>query len=160
MGGYGSGRPWTAPYTAEQVEATRIQDVKRSLGLHYPEHTQLSFAGRPVELVWTACHFGGHRPWFLCPRCRRRAGRLFFLRSEVGCRECFRLPYESQREVAIHRSIRRERKIRLRLGGGPSICDPVPPKPRGMHWNTYFRLATSIDQAFTQTVKGLKDLAP
>src|SRR5262245_24978828 len=35
-----------------------------------------------VPLVWTSCHYGGNRPWFLCPgvvngrSCRRRVAIL------------------------------------------------------------------------------------
>jgi hypothetical protein len=28
----------------------------------------------------------------------------------------------------------------MRLGGSPSIIDPFPEKPLGMHWSTYHRL--------------------
>ena len=29
-----------------------------------------------VSLTWTRCHYGGRRPWFVCPRCGRRVGIL------------------------------------------------------------------------------------
>src|SRR5215208_3235674 len=33
----------------------------------------------PVPLTWTACNFGGERPWFMCPGagCGKRAAILF-----------------------------------------------------------------------------------
>jgi hypothetical protein len=30
--------------------------------------------------------------------------------------------------------------VRERLGGSPSLDDPFPEKPRGMHWRTYRKL--------------------
>lgn len=152
MGGYGSGRPSRVPYTAEQVSSARIQTARRTCGLRYPGQGYLSVGGRIAELDWTPCYFGGHRPWFLCPRCDRRAGRLFLWGSELGCRQCFGLPYECQREGAFYRAIRREQKIRLRLGGGPSVGDPIPWKPKGMHWQTYERLTACIRKTSQEIV--------
>jgi hypothetical protein len=36
--------------------------------------------------------------------------------------------------------MRRARAIRLKLGGSPSLADPFPEKPNGMHLRTYQRL--------------------
>ncbi len=48
------------------------------------------------SLVATSCFFGGKRYWFLCPRCNRRTGILYFVQSEYTCRSCSRLAYRSQ----------------------------------------------------------------
>ena len=54
-----------------------------------------------VRLTGSACHFGGQRYWFLCPRgCGRRAGVLY-LRSGLArfaCRKCLDLTYRSCQE--------------------------------------------------------------
>lgn len=154
MGGYGSGRRGHAPYTVEQVQQVTIEGARRRLGLCYPGDTSLPVWRQQIALDWTPCQFGGHRPWFVCPRCGRRVGALFGWGSDIGCRQCFGLPYESQREVPHHRAIRRERKIRLRLGGGPSVCDPIPWKPKGMHWRTYERLTARIRRASFEVTAG------
>src|SRR6266498_3966347 len=59
-----------------------------------------------VSLQWTACphlrqgpRLGRSypwRPWFLCPFCRRRAGKLYLGRDFVACRTCCKLRYASQ----------------------------------------------------------------
>jgi hypothetical protein len=38
------------------------------------------------------------------------------------------------------RAIAKARKFRMRLGGGPSVLDPLPGKPPRMHWRTYDRM--------------------
>jgi hypothetical protein len=39
--------------------------------------------------------------------------------------------------------------IRMRLGGEP--CGDFPPKPKGMHWRTYWRLKQKADEAEDQS---------
>lgn len=102
-----------------------------------------------VPLVWTRCHYGSRRPWFLCPgpeeqRCGRRAAILFGTPEEprLLCRTCCGLAYDSQRETPDCRALHRARKIRQRLG--PLLSNwqhPFPEKPKRMHWSTYERLA-------------------
>jgi hypothetical protein len=48
--------------------------------------------------------------------------------------------YASQSERPLDRSIRRTRKLRMRLGGGLSILDHFPDKPPRMHRRTYGKL--------------------
>ena len=53
-----------------------------------------------VQLVWTPCHYGGRRWWFLCPLggnvgCNRRVGVLYKRGRYFGCRHCHDLTYES-----------------------------------------------------------------
>jgi hypothetical protein len=95
-----------------------------------------------VLLDLQPCHFGGSRPWFICPgaSCGRRVGVLYGAGVYFLCRHCYRLAYESQREDVWNRMIRRERGIRERLGGSASLLEPFPWKPKGMHWRTYERM--------------------
>jgi hypothetical protein len=48
--------------------------------------------------------------------------------------------YASQCEPAWVMKLARAREIRRRLGGPASTGEPVPFKPRTMHWKTYRRL--------------------
>jgi hypothetical protein len=58
----------------------------------------------PAFIEWTPCHFGGARPWFVCPgimrgvACRRRVGKLYGAGRYFLCRHCYRLGHASQRE--------------------------------------------------------------
>src|SRR5450759_3272486 len=98
-----------------------------------------------VPLAWTPCHLGGERPWFVCSEgchSRTRGQRVAVLFDRYGffaCRNCCNLVYSSQQETPKFRRIRRARKIRVGLGGGESLADPFPEKPKGMHWSTYGR---------------------
>ena len=62
-----------------------------------------------IQVEWTPCNYGGHRPWFRCSSCNRRVmvlarqGRLF------RRWKCHHLPYGSQTEMRADRLIRKER---------------------------------------------------
>jgi hypothetical protein len=99
-----------------------------------------------IDLTWTACHFGGKRPWFVCRGCGRRCGVLYG-GVWFRCRHCYGLAYESTREKPHERTLRRVQAIRRRLGGSPNLLEPFPPKPPRMHWKTYWRLLEQADAA-------------
>jgi hypothetical protein len=103
--------------------------------------------GQRVPLVWTRCHLGGARPWFQCTGhsdgqgCGRRAAKLYLGRSSAfACRCCHNLAYASQSENPRYRAISRAQKLRMRLGASANLLERFPPKPRGMHRRTYYRL--------------------
>lgn len=125
----------------------------------YPDAVELSYTIWPgtedaekvrysVSITWTECNYGGQRPWFVCPKCGRRVGKLYlYFGKYFLCRHCWGLAYESQREDRAYRLMRKAQKIRRRLGGSPALGDPFPDKPKGMHWNTYRRLLREIEEA-------------
>ncbi len=109
----------------------------------------------PVLLDWTKCNFGGRRPWFVCPNCSQRVGKLYLSREHFYCRRCWRLGYQSQTENAGHRALLRAQRIRMRLGGSANICELFPWKPKGMHWKTYERLrqtANACENAYLRAL--------
>lgn len=114
--------------------------------------------GAPVKqhlpLEWTPCNYGGSRPWLLCPGCSRRVAILYG--APFYCRHCHDLAYESSRESASDRGIRKAQAIRERLRGSANMSLPFPPKPKGMHWETYYRLE---DEANVAYYRAMLDLA-
>jgi hypothetical protein len=123
-------------------------------GTQTPERVILSYRHRrgpggewedirePVLLAWTACNFGGERPWFICPGagCGRRVAILYGPGRYFLCRHCYDLVYESQRDNAMYRALHKAQSIRERLGGSANMMEPFPERPKGMHWSTYNRL--------------------
>jgi hypothetical protein len=106
-----------------------------------PGSTVWTHGTQHLLLTWTRCHFGGARPWFRCDGCGGRAAVLYLaIGSVFACRRCLGRAYRSQSETAANRSITKARKLRVRLGGGPSVLDPYPERPPRMHRRTYYRL--------------------
>lgn len=103
-----------------------------------------------VWVSWTQPNFGGQRPWLHCahPLCQRRCGRLFLDDPYLVCRSCAKVRYPSQMgEKAQHaQRFERAKALRAELGGEPAVGDPLPPRPKGMHRQTYERLCTEVLQ--------------
>ena len=112
-----------------------------------------------VSLDWTACNFGGERPWFMCPGtgCGRRVAILYGPGKYFLCRHCYDLVYESQRENEMHRALRRAQTIRERLRGSANMTKPFPDKPKGMHHETYWRLREEHDEAEIAQLAGMRE---
>ena len=99
-------------------------------------------------IEWTGCHYGGKRPWFLCPGCSKRRTKLYMPpgRALFRCRECWDLNYTSSqvRRKIFDETAHKIRRLKSKLGDDGLAWDPVPPKPKNMHWETYAALAEEI----------------
>ena len=97
-----------------------------------------------VPLEWTPCNYGGRRAWFLCPgernNCGRRVAKLYLRGRYFLCRHCHDLTYASQKVAVADRHLRRAQRIRTGLGGSANMLEPFPERPKGMHWDTYWKL--------------------
>ena len=106
-----------------------------------------------IPLEWSPWGLGGRRPWFRCPGdkrglpCGRRVAILYGAGKYFLCRHCYDLTYPSWNEEHPARMLRKARKLRQRLGGSGSLMDPFPEKPKGMHWQTYWRLEEQAREA-------------
>ncbi|HEY9909219.1 MAG TPA: hypothetical protein V6D18_16620 [Thermosynechococcaceae cyanobacterium] len=121
------------------------------------------------KIAWTSCNYGGQRPWFICPKCEQRSGKLF-LRIRPGrgidgaykCRRCLGLTYASsnasgnfQKEWDLEcRRIGRKLKAQENFHRG-SLKDfhsmgMLPEPPKGMHYRTYRRLAEKLRKSHQQ----------
>lgn len=107
-----------------------------------------------VHLSWSDCHFGGKRPWFLCPACDRRVGILYAERYYL-CRHCLNLNYQSTRERDFDRAAKQAGKIRDKLGWEPGILNHIGGKPEGMHEITFHRLISKYERYTRRAYKGM-----
>jgi hypothetical protein len=100
-----------------------------------------------VLLTATRPPFGGLRWWFVCPRTGRRAQKLFLPLGgrHFWSRDGYQLGYACQRETKTDRRFRKARKFKRSLGGDGEYGNPIPPKPKGMHWRTYERKAAQLE---------------
>ena len=149
MGGSGSGN--RSQYGRRTVESCQSIDVRRWMFEGYriaPE----------VSLTTTACHFGNARQWFVCPMqgCSRRVAKLYRVGGRFACRHCHRLAYRTQHENAYDRGLLKAQRIRMKLGGSPNMTLPFPPKPKGMRWSTYYRLANAEQGGVMRWDAGLR----
>lgn len=144
---------------------SRGRDVVVSIGLHADEdrlhlsyRVQVSGGGwenvqETVRTVRVACHYGGSRPYFLCPGiaygvvCERRVAKLYAASRYFLCRHCYRLSYACQREDDLDRAHRRANKLKRRLSQDSSRGAALLSRPRGMWRRTYDRHRTQIIKA-------------
>jgi hypothetical protein len=125
----------------------------RRVSLRYPFLDRLEAARYRVSMTmkncavahafrveWARCNFGGARPWFRCKWCDKRVGKLYCGGMFIGCRHCYCAVYECQRRGDKGRKHQQASKIRLSLGGPPTIAKPFPQRPRRMWRKTYARL--------------------
>jgi hypothetical protein len=130
-----------APGCKGQVHATFWIEGDR-LDLHID-----GAADATVPIEWTACRFGGERPWFRCPRCDARRGRLHYVAGSWACRVCHNLRYKSQRQRLPDRRLDRAHRIRRDVLGQEGyfrVGDPWPPRPRNMKLRRYWDLCMQI----------------
>jgi hypothetical protein len=116
---------------------------------HRPHNGEWEKVEQTVSFDRTPCNYGGHRTWFLCPRCWKRVAVLYGSGKYFFCRHCCDLIYSSQQESRPYRLLRKARKIRERMGGSANLSDSFPDKPKNMHWKTYWRLLDRAEHAST-----------
>ena len=111
----------------------------------------------PVWLDWTYCNYGNWRAWLLCPGkgCGRRVAILYG-GAIFACRYCHKLAYPCQRETALDRVARRANRIRRRLGWKEDIINPNGDKPKGMHWQTFWKLERQHNKFHGALLYGMK----
>ncbi len=146
--GYAGSLSWTRG--GEPCGDIRIKAHSNTLELFYRTRPagakEWKSVNEHIPLTQTAQNFGGTRQWFRCPACHHRC-LVLYGGAYFRCRSCSDLAYRSQREDAYGRQLSKARNIRARLGDkSGSLDDFLPPKPKGMHWQTYERLCEEYDQ--------------
>jgi len=145
---------WSWTRAGEPLGSVDVRTAADAVILTSEGSTERRSIEQRVPVTWTRCHLGGVRPWFRCTAsvdgrpCGRRVAKLYLRDAPVfACRHCCGLAYASQQEVPRHRAISRAQKLKMQLGGGPSLLDPFPGKPPRMHWRTFYRLFNKAAEA-------------
>jgi hypothetical protein len=112
---------------------TRFLPCEPALRLDYEVGPHQVPMCETVKLTFTACHFGGDRPWFRCPLCNCRCAVLWG-RGRFLCRTCQRVSYPSQNESIGSLAIRRVHEIRAALHAEPCLPIERIPRPRYMRY--------------------------
>lgn len=92
-----------------------------------------------TPFTFTQTQFGGERCWLQCLACGMRC-RIIYGGDHFRCRKCHNLKYETQYEQPWARAFTKIQKVRLQLGGTANMSEIFPPKPKSMHWKTYWQL--------------------
>jgi hypothetical protein len=154
---------WTWNWEGERVASISVQTERHSITLKYRGRSgeDWSDVAQRIPIVWTPCRFGSERPWLVCAvasdgvYCGRRVIKMYVAGRMFACRQCYGLVYASQQETVSQRGRRKAQKIRMRLGGSPSMMDDFPDRPRGMHEQTFERWRRIHDAAEERSTNGL-----
>jgi hypothetical protein len=126
---------WRDPDTQKETASISVYGGADRIVLSYSANGES--IRTEVPITKTACGFGGARPWFQCPRCSRRVGKLYLRGSRFACRTCQQLSYASQAEDACGRTWRKQNRLEAQLG-------PYWQRPKYMHQTTRTRLLAAI----------------
>lgn len=139
-----------------EIDACYTRGRVRLAPDYHSRDNRLDLQLEDLLVDWTDCHFGGSRPWFICPHgtCRRRAAILYW-ESGFACRRCLGLAYESQNEQPLDRLCRRVSKYSAKLVTREGLPNQ---KPARMHDRTYFRLLHAIDGAAERAWRHIRTL--
>ncbi|WP_201616471.1 hypothetical protein [Psychrobacter urativorans] len=92
-----------------------------------------------IQLSKISCNYGGHRYWWLCPKCNQRTSTLYYAGLYV-CRHCIGANYGSQLQQPIDRIYSKLNAIRAHMGWQVGVIHGIGERPKGMHAKTYNRL--------------------
>ena len=142
-----SGHPMRFPFLSLTTRRFKIEYRESN----WPTHRRSQI----IPVVWTRCHFGGMRPWFICP-CEKRVAKLYpGVLGFYCCRKCGNVTYRSQQQGRKSRLYRKAQEIRrlLQDEGRPGVS-ALPERPRGMHRKTFGRLLVSLEDIERELIGG------
>jgi hypothetical protein len=143
----GSSFSWQWLVNDRQVAGISIRvDFNQGMVFSYRMKSTGEVVEQRVQTQTSACHLGGQRHWFTCPRCSKRVAVLYAPDRYFACRQCGGLGYATQKEGPGDRASTKANKLRTRLGWEIGILNLDGPKPKGMHWKTHHRLKGQHDE--------------
>ncbi|MDA3787908.1 MAG: hypothetical protein PF503_05400 [Desulfobacula sp.] len=113
---------------------------------HRPRGGEWQDVEQIISFDQTPCNYGGHRKWFLCPRCYKRVSLLYGAGKYFLCRHCHDLTYDTCNSSPLQRIFDKANKLRERIGGHAGLSYPIADRPKGMHHSTYIRIVAKIER--------------
>lgn len=153
---------WTRDRDGEETASIRYacfhneETNTEELILRYTiTHTYLNREPRDlaytVEIDRTPCNFGGTRPWFRCPVCTDRVGKLYRVpqHDKYICRDCGNLLYTSQTySRPLVEAFERLDKAKERIHDGCISQEDL---------REFYDAKTSVFSTYDDSLKGLDD---
>jgi hypothetical protein len=89
-------------FLVEDCQKLDISDLLRDYKKKIKEtilNSQLEILDKDILITSSKTGNGGFRFWFICPKCKRRAGVLLKhpFKKDLGCRVCLKLKYKSSK---------------------------------------------------------------
>jgi len=107
-----------------------------------------------IRLTHQRQHFGGTRPYFLCPTCRTKR-RVLYARRVFACWECHDLTYytrvRDEMDVANHLLDKLQRKYGLADGTSTSEWQ----RPKYMRLEKYWQICWKVMELQRRNLRGL-----
>lgn len=133
-------------FSGKTFDIDFIVDSKTVLILHIQAHSdslclQYNSTGsihiQTVTILRKPCHFGGTRPYFICPKCLAKRTALYLGKTgHFACRVCHRYGYRAQRLSAHQRHENRALILKKKLAAADQACHSIK-RPKGM-WTKNF----------------------
>jgi len=119
----------------------RVEGDENEAYLHLDYRVDGAPMKQCIKLVASPCRFGGVRWLARCPSKGRSVAHLYIGSSGAYSRHAYGLKFDSQRECALDRSLRRREKALAKL----KAKDPeFFRRPKGMHRRTFEQLSEAV----------------
>ena len=141
----GSSFSWQWLVNDRQVAGISIRVDLQGMVLSYRIQSTGEVVEQRVQTQTSPFHLGGQRQWFTCPQCSKRVAVLYAPGRYFACRLCGGLGYATQKESVGDRASTKADKLRKRLGWQAGILNGDGCKPKGMHWETFWKLKSRHD---------------
>jgi hypothetical protein len=99
-----------------------------------------------INLIHRACHLGGKRPMFVCPRCTSSVFVLYKTGYFYRCRRCANLAFASQSETKLDREMGHVNRLLRRLHPLGCFMHPILVKPPRMRQRTYQEIVAEVER--------------
>jgi|GEM_PF-6152495 len=139
-----AGAPVRYPNSCESLESLDCEFTDNKSSVVFSTYIAKGRWARAVQLKWVPVHFGGKRPYFLCPNCYKRGVKLYLIDWELYCRKCTPTYYDCQREDRTWRRHSRAQKIRAKWNADRKPGSLFPQKPKHVHNITYQRAINKV----------------